>query len=310
MPIDDMLRELAAGQHGLVANRQAFAMGLSPEGLRHRLARGDWTRASSRVIALVGAPSTSLRPHMLAALHHGPDAFVSHVSALAAWGLPGFDLREQNVIVRRGRNRDTPVGRVHSSTTLTDRHITSLQGVPIVTPIRAIFDVAGIIHPGRVERALDNAWARRLISYALLQRTLEELARRGRPGIAIMRELAEARPADYRPPGSNTERRVNDLLDQASQRRLRRQVNAGNERDWIGRVDLVDDELPLIVEVQTELFHGSKADAEADRIRIAKLRAAGFEVVEVWESDAWRDGDVVVQKVMSARRRLQKRLAA
>jgi very-short-patch-repair endonuclease len=284
MRADDLLRELAADQQGLAAVRQAYALGLTVSQVRHRLARGDWRRLTTRVIALVGAPATDLAPPMRAVLHHGPETV--------------------HVVSRRARRRNAgPTGVVHSTTDLFATHITELQGVPIVTPIRALFDIAGIEHPRRVERALDNAWARRLVSYGLLHRTLDELAERGRPGIQLVRELAGALPVSYRPPESNTERRFADILERAGERRLRRQIDEGDQANWIGRIDFVDDRLPLSVEIQSELFHGSVLDRRRDAERIAALRAAGQVVLEVWESDVWRSPAKVIVAVREARLR-------
>jgi very-short-patch-repair endonuclease len=144
----------------------------------------------------------------------------------------------------------------------------------------------------------------------LLQRTLEELATRGRPGIRLMRELAEARPASYQPAGSNTEARVNEILQRAGERPLRQQVDIGSQTNWVGRIDLVDDQLPLSIEAQSELFHGSKLDRERDRERIAALRSAGHEVVEVWETDVWCRPQKVLAEIRDARRRATRRRAA
>lgn len=107
-------------------------------------------------------------------------------------------------VPRRSVRRGGPAI-VHTTTAVDARHVTTVPGIPVVTPIRALFDVAGSLQPAKLERALDNAWSRRLTTSALLRRTLDELGRRGRPGIAVPRELAEARPPDHRAPESNSE---------------------------------------------------------------------------------------------------------
>jgi very-short-patch-repair endonuclease len=167
-----------------------------------------------------------------------------------------------------------------------------------------LFELAGRIHPKKLERSLDNAWSRHLVTFALLRRTLDELAERGRPGIAVLRELADARPADHRPPESNTEARVNDLLVGAGFVPLRRQVDAGSATNWVGRFDLVDEALPLVVEVQSELFHGSHLDRARDRARRESMTEAGWVFVEVWETEVWRTPADVVHRIESARRAL------
>ena len=193
---------------------------------------------------------------------------------------------------------------MHSTTDLLETHIADVQGVPIVTPIRAIFDIAGRVHPGQLERALDNAWARRLVSYALLHRTLGELAdarTTGNPDPA--KRSPTDRPPDYRPPDSNTEGRFKEILDRAGERPLRRQIHLGDQQHWVGRIDFVDDQLPFSVEIQSELFHGSVLDRRRDKERIATLRAGGHHVLEVWETDVWRDPDDVVRRVRDERKK-------
>lgn len=206
------------------------------------------------------------------------------------------------VVLRRAVRRER-VAVVHTTTKIDERDLAVVAGIPTVTPIRALFGVAGAVHP-KLERALDNAWARRLVSYALLHRTLEELATRGRPGIRVLRQLAEARPPEYRPPESNNESRLNDLVEAAGLPRLRRQVNAGDGERWIGRMDMADPSLPVVVEVHSELFHGSLLDQQRDADRRAAMEAAGWTFVEVWESELWRSPRNVVARIANARLRV------
>ena len=179
-----------------------------------------------------------------------------------------------------------------------------LGAVPVVVPARALFDVAGQrgIHPKRVERAVDNAWARRLVSGRSLRLMLDDLAQRGRPGIRVMREILRDRDPDYVPPASGLENRVVEILRQAGDRPLCRQVDAGDDQTWIGRVDFADDEVPFVLEVQSERFHASLVDQRADRERLRRLAAAGFVVATVSEVDVWWRTARVVEAVRRGRR--------
>jgi very-short-patch-repair endonuclease len=60
-----------------------------------------------------------------------------------------------------------------------------------------------------------------------------------------------------------------------------------------------------VVEVQSELYHSALTDRVADAARVAALRSAGFEVVEVSEEQVWHRPAEVVQAVREARRRLR-----
>ena len=148
----------------------------------------------------------------------------------------------------------------------------------------------------RVERALDNAWARRLVTYALLHRTsgssptADDLAfvsfeRWPRSDPPTIDHLTATRRTDSRRSWNG---RVNVDCAVRSTSVVR--------QHWIGRIDFVDDQLPFSVEIQSELFHGSVLDRRRDKERIAALRAGGHQVLEVWESDVWRNPEKVVQR--------------
>jgi very-short-patch-repair endonuclease len=308
MSADDDLLHLASRQHAAVSRRQAAALGIDRYGLAHRVGRGAWTMATAQVACLVGAPATDDQRAMVATLHFGGSAYISAMTALAFWGVAGFVTDPINLLRRRTRVRATAPWVVHTTTDLLDSHITELRGIPIVTPTRALFDIAGRVHPARVERALDNAWSRRLTNASMLARTLAELADHGRPGIVLMRELIEARPAEHRPAESNTEARFDQLMREDGQRPMRRQVELG-DADWVGRSDYVDDESMLIVEIQSDLFHGSLLDRRRDALRLERLQTMGWTVLEVWEHDVWHRPQQVVGLVRRHRRAQRGRAA-
>ncbi len=82
-----------------------------------------------------------------------------------------------------------------------------------------------------------------------------------------------------------------------------RQVELGGER-WLGRVDFKDRRLPLVVEVQSERYHTALLDQQADEDRLAALRAAGFVVVPVQDTDVWSRPAEVARRVGRARHQL------
>ena len=127
--------------------------------LRRLVGNGEMRIVTDRVFAFTAAPSTDDQNMAIASLHSAP-AFVAGRTALAAWGLPGYVIGPVDVVIARvERTADRSIAVVHTSTDLDDDHVTILRGIPIVTPIRAIFDIAGRDHPKRVDRVLDTAWA-------------------------------------------------------------------------------------------------------------------------------------------------------
>jgi very-short-patch-repair endonuclease len=303
MDKDETVRALASRQHSLVARRQAHAAGISGDALRHRVQRGEWVEMGPRVLRSAATTITPLLSAQAGLLDVGGGAALARSSAAALWQLPGFELCPIHVV--RSRNpgvRASGLAIVHTSTMFDERHVTELDGIRVTTPARTIFDLAGVVHPKRTELLLDRAWARGLLSWRTLHRTLHQLGSRGRPGTAWLRELADARPIDFRPPESNLEARVNDLLVADGQRPLERQVDLGDDDDWIGRTDLLDREHRLVVEIQSDLHHTSPTDQRRDRSRRERLEAAGWRVLEIREFTVWHRRDELLETVRAARR--------
>jgi very-short-patch-repair endonuclease len=299
MNVDDVLRELSSTQHGFVTRAQARAAGLSRHALAHRIERGDWTPHGARTLHLSGAPWGRASALMRAVLDAGPGAVISHTTAAAWWGLPGFDLLAVHVTRPRGITGAPPMfaSHVHEVLRLSEDHVTVLDAVPIVRPERAIFELCATTHPKRAERALDTGWARALYSGASLGRIHRELACRGRGGTVLLRELLAARPPGWVPPASNLEARFEAITREALLGTWRRQVDLGDDTRWCGRVDFVSTTLPLIVEVQSERYHTALTDAVHDVARRKRLERASFHVVEVWDTQVWHAKHEVVAAV-------------
>lgn len=301
----ELPHDVMAAQHALVTTDQLRDAGFDREGRKWLVRGGRLERVSPRVLRLLGAPETDAQRVLAAVLDAGPGSALSHTSALAWWRVPGFTLREVHVTHPRSgkrRHRGLADG-VHDVELLPEHHLRVLDGIPVVTPSRALFDLAAMprMPPARVERALDNAWSLRLVSGSTLQRMLEDLGSRGRPGIATMRALLADRGDGYVPPASGLEGRVADILKGRWPTSLCRQVDKGDDREWIGRIDFVDPELPFLLEVQSERFHASLLDTRDDAARRARLEAAGYVVVEVSDTDVWHYPDDVVERVRQGR---------
>jgi hypothetical protein len=300
---EDALLALAARQHGLAHQKQITKLGIPRSGIDHLVRTGRWLRRSPHILQSAGAPSTPEQATLLAVLDLNPEgAAISYNSAAARWGLPGFRLRPLHVTGDRVRGRnDHHVAIVHQPRLLLPEHVLQLDGIPTTSPGRTLFDLAGTLKwEQQLERTVDNALASGLTSITLLRRLLTQLGRRGRPGIARMRRLLDPRPLDYRPFGSSLESRFLHVASGAGYRNFVKQLDVGSEYDWIGRVDFVDRAHKVIVEVQSDRFHGAQLDAERDAVRVAALRAAGWSVVQVREHDVWYEPGTVVAQLRRA----------
>jgi very-short-patch-repair endonuclease len=300
---DHEMLVIAEGQHGLIAMHQARELGLSRWTVARRGSSADWESVTPRVLRRTGAPVTAAQRAMAAVLDAGPAAWLSYTSAAAWWGLAGFHLEPYHVTRRKGvGRRRSSLAIVHDITDIEPRHVTVLDGVPVVRPELMVYELCASVHPLRAERAVDTAWNKRLLSGRSLRAVLDDPAEQGRNGTTVLRDILDRRGDAYVPPASNLEARFDSLLREAGQRPMRRQVDLGSATAWTGRVDFVDDELPLVVEILSERYHAALLDREADERRMAALSEAGFTVLTFWDAEIWTRGADVVAGVRAARR--------
>jgi very-short-patch-repair endonuclease len=309
--VDDGARRqllaLSEAQHGLLARRQVIALGVSARAWRLLPGRDEWVALSPRVVRRAGAPTTPSQRALAGVLDVGPElAYVSHGSAAAMWGVPGMTLEPVDVMVLRGgRETETTLATTHRPTYLPDPFAAVVDGVPVVRPALMVLQLAHGMHPDRLKATVDRLWSRRLLSGPSLRRELEPVLGRGRAGTKAMRELLDRFPEGYVPPASGIESRFAEIAADFDLGRFRSQVDLGDDVQWCGRVDFLSEDWPLVVEVQSELYHSSLTDREADARRRAALEAAGYVVVEVWDTEVWHRKQVVVDRVRKAIWRLR-----
>ncbi|HVV35313.1 MAG TPA: hypothetical protein VHC63_01835 [Acidimicrobiales bacterium] len=283
----------------------ARTVGLAGHLLERRVRSGEWSMVSPRVLVLTGAPETFERDAWIALFDAGAGAALSHDTALALWKLPGFELRPIHVTHNRPQ-LIVPIDArsvYHRSRLWPEHHRLLLNDLPVVSPTRALFDKAneGKIHELRLERVINNAWARRLTSGADLAAMSAEWCKRGRNGTVFMRAYLVRHPIDWQPPESNLEGRFLQLIVDAGFPEPRKQRDVGDHAAWIGRVDFTDPDLPLIGEIQSDLFHTAPLDRESDAKRIERLNAAGFHVEQFKEFDVWHDRNAVIEQWRNGR---------
>jgi len=297
---------LTSTQGGAASRGQLRSIGVEGRAIRRLVSAGDLIAKGPEVVIAAGTPPSSELDVIAASLDAAPSA-VTHTTAAAWWGVAGFNLRPIQIArEHRGLGRPSLADRIHVVRSLPEAWTTVHRGVRVARPELAVLHLCGTIDLGRAARALDNAWAMRLLSGRSLVALLAEYGEHGRNGTAILRQLVDERGPGYTPPTTNLESRFRDLLAPECLPRMRMQVDSGGER-WSGRVDFRAEDLPLVVEVQSERYHSSLSDREADARRTAALEADGFVVLEVTDTAVWQDGRGVADKIRAARRLLLSR---
>lgn len=289
MHADRAVATRAAAQHGVVTRAQLRAAGLGRGAIRHRVDSGRLHRVHQGVYRVGHAAPAPFVREMAAALAYPGRALVSHQSAAALWGL--MERRPGDVHLLLGdREPDTRPGlHVHFTAHLDPRDRAVRHRIPVTSVVRTLLDIVATQPPGELARSVEAAKIRRLVNDRDLERLLERAS--GQRGARALRDLL-AEPAITR---SEAERRMLALLRAAGLPPSDVNVRVcGQEVDMLWRAER------LIVEIDGFEYHRTREAFERDRLRDARLQAAGYRVMRItWRQISERP-EAVVARVAQA----------
>jgi very-short-patch-repair endonuclease/predicted transcriptional regulator of viral defense system len=258
---------LAAKQHGIITRRELISLGFSPDAIEHRIAQGRLHRIRRGVYA-VGRPGLTRHGRWMAAvLACGSRASLSHRSAAALWGIGDETAGRIDISVRRRSEHRLAGIRARSRPALPETDIVMKDGIPVTQPVRTLLDLATVLGPREVERAVNEADKRDLVDPEGLREQLPSHA--GEPGVAMLRALLDRdtfRLSDeelevaFRPiaigaglPQPETKARVNGF-----------------------EVDFFWPDLKLVIETDGLRYHRTPSAQARDHVRDQAHTAAGY----------------------------------
>ena len=210
---------------------------------------------------------------MAAVLALGDGAILSHVSAAALWGLRASSAAAIHVTAptKAGRRKRDGIV-VHRSLTLGAAEITQRDGIAVTSPGRTLVDLAGMLAPGPLERAVERSLALRSFDLHAVQAAIA--ANPTRPGATTLARIVAAVHDEPPLTRSELEALMRDLCDANTIRRPEVNVRVeGSEVDFFWRAER------LVVETDGHETHGTRAAFERDRAKDARLTALGYRVV-------------------------------
>lgn len=221
-----------------------------------------------RGVYAVGRPEiTRLGRWIAALLSCGPKAVLSHESAAALWQIATERPGRIDVSVPAPVDRRRPGIIVHRRVTLFAEDVTTLERIPVTTPVCTLVDIAGRLPRDRLEAAINEADKRGLTDPEALRSAIGGLT--GRPGVAALREMLDRRT--FTLTDSELERRFVPIAREAglSLPQTQRQVNGF-------RVDFYWPDIGLVVETDGLRYHRTAAQQAKDRVRDQAQVAAGL----------------------------------
>jgi very-short-patch-repair endonuclease len=276
---------LARQQHGVVTAAQLAGLGRSHRWIEGRVARG-WLRRLHRGVYLVG-PVEAEHTYAMAGVLAIPASTISSYPAAVLWSCRPPREGPIDVIVPRNV-RARPGLRVHR-TALHPRDITRRHGIPVTSAARTILDVAAE-DSREAERALNEAWAARLVSIPSLDEQLRRYPRHR--GATALRNLIQRDKGFTR---SEAERILRALV-----RKARLPEPEANVKVEGYEADLAWREQRLIVEFDSWSFHSMRRSFEDDRRRDQRLTVSGWRVLRITWRQLTQEPEAVVAVISAA----------
>jgi very-short-patch-repair endonuclease len=245
----------------VVARVQLLALGFDKRAIAYRLKVGRLHLLHRGVYAVGHRPPSPLATAMAAVLACGPKAALSHGSAAALWRiLPRWP--SPTHVTARGERRHPGI-HIHRS-----RHIdtTVHYGIQVTTPARTLVDLADVLNPRQLTRALNEAQVQRLV-------TARELA-------TLFTRYPGRRTSQLTPERGATRSPLEDRFVRFLKRH-RLPLPEFNQRVAGHEVDAVYRAQKLVIELDSRQFHTTPSAFEQDRDRDADLLNAGFSTLRI-----------------------------
>jgi predicted transcriptional regulator of viral defense system len=271
---------LATSQSGVISRKQLVDARVGSATIDRWIKAARLHRIHPGVYA-VGHSALSLRGRLTAALLYGGDlAVFSHTTAAWLWSLIETEPKRIHLTVS-GRRSSLADVRVHCSRQL-DR--ATCGDLPVTSVSRTLLDLASMVTPRQLKRALAEAEYRSLLNPARLQSMLG----RGRSGSRELRVALNDHLPQLAETLSVLEERFLELCRAAVL-----PLPEVNAKIAGMRVDAVWREQQVAVELDGGPAHGGVAAMKRDRQRELALRTMGFHVVRYsWDQVVTRAPEV------------------
>jgi len=295
--ISSTLARSMAERHGVVTHDQLLADGVSRHTVRRLVASGLLVVEHQRVYRLASSPRT-FEFRCAAACAADPSAIVSGIAAARLWNFRHvWRPEEPYVLVDHDR---TPLTRGvvlrRSNVIGEDDVVERDDSIRVASAPRAWFDCARDLDDERFERLTEWVLDHHTTVPALW-RTARRLQARGRPGLARVKRVMQAREDWQKPAGSGLELGVLKALEARGVRLVRQFPITLADGDVI-HPDGADPEVRWGLEIDHVTWHGGRLDAQYDKSRDRRARLVGWQIDRVTDQELSENSGAVIDQLV------------
>ncbi len=278
----------------MITRAQAESHGLTRHQIDRLVKVSKWTslgRGAYRMLDMSDALD-----RVRAAVTVLPGAVVSHFSAAALHGIEGLDEYPASVLVHSQTTHGFVGVRVFRCHDLQTTHVETIDGMPTTTIERTVVDLAAVVRRKRLEGIVDEILVGRRATAQALREVLASVARKGKPGVRVMREILDERAAEAHPMSA---------LERAGRAILIEAGVTGFELEYpipwspTRRFDVAFPSHRLAVEWDSRRWHDRPSAFQGDRRRDQEAAAHGWKIVRFTWADVHEEPSRVARVVAS-----------
>jgi hypothetical protein len=271
---------LAVLQGGVISRDQASAGGFTKGQIDRRVRDGRWKPLGNfgyRVIEMSG-----FEDRLRAAVAALPRAVVSHEAAAQIHDLSKVPRGRPTVLVHSQTTHDFPGVIVRRCHDLLEEHVLELSGLPVTSIPRTIVDLAPHVSERHLSSILASLIVERRVQIDDVWAVVDQVARRGKPGIARVRQVLAERDEGPRN-GTPLERLGASVLRDFGVPEPSFEYPMPWDRNR--RFDAAYPRVKLAIEWDSRRWHDDPDAFERDRKRDREALLHGWRVVRF----TWRD---------------------
>jgi hypothetical protein len=278
--------ELFGRQYGVAATRQLRDLGISQAAISRAIDQRVLLRETTSVVRLAGYPFGFEARAMTACLQCGPRSFLAGSTAAAIHGMRYMSKgRIYVAVLNRCQVSPPPWLRISRTTwMLAGDIVTHPSGMRLMSPLRTLHHLAGILSAERFERAAEDAWHLGLVVPPDAADYLARMRRQGRSGVSGLDAWLERTSVRPRPSQSGLEMDALEAIRRVGLPEPQRQhqvlLRSGEPR----HLDLAWPDIRYGVEPGHSWWHGGDLGQRRSQSRQRDFEEVGWQVTYFDES--------------------------
>jgi hypothetical protein len=299
--LDARIALVARRQAGAFTWAQARTCGVGKATVGRRVRSGRWERPRPGVYVIAGTPRTPVRDLWVAVLAVGPDAVISHETAVRVHGVDGLRSALTTLTAPHGSHHRLRGLVVHQIDDVARRHRTRVDGLPVVTAARAVVDLGSRLTAARLGAVADDLVQAGATSWPAIGAVFGDVVRPGKPGMATVAALLDERGGDEVPAQSSLEQALFTAMAAGGLPLPARQMPLPGRGLRRGLADAGYTDARIVIEADGRRYHQRLADMRRDRERDAQVVKAGWVPLRFVYEQVVHEPHVVCDDIAEAR---------